>query len=191
MRGHAIECRINAENPETFAPSPGRITAFNLPGGIGVRVDTAAYTDCVIPPYYDSLVAKLITLRPRPRRGHRAHAARARDVRRRGHPHLHPAAPADPGRSRLPGRNVRHQLRQASGGTNREIARQPAQYFVKRCRGRTRRTWLAPARGGMLLRLLFQQPEVSRLACPQGPNVRGGLLSPQLRTTCNTSLTVL
>ncbi len=59
--GHAIECRINAENPDTFTPSPGRITALNLPGGMGVRVDTAAYTDCVIPPYYDSLVAKLIT----------------------------------------------------------------------------------------------------------------------------------
>lgn len=61
VRGHALECRINAENPDTFAPSPGRITALNLPGGIGVRVDTAAYTDCVIPPYYDSLIAKLIT----------------------------------------------------------------------------------------------------------------------------------
>jgi acetyl-CoA carboxylase, biotin carboxylase subunit len=61
LRGHAIECRINAEHPETFAPSPGRITGLNLPGGIGVRVDTAAYTDSVIPPYYDSLVAKLIT----------------------------------------------------------------------------------------------------------------------------------
>ena len=60
MRGHAIECRINAEHPETFAPSPGRITGLNLPGGIGVRVDTMAYTDFVIPPYYDSLVAKLI-----------------------------------------------------------------------------------------------------------------------------------
>ena len=61
LSGHAIECRINAEHPETFAPSPGRITGLNLPGGIGVRVDTAAYTDGVIPPYYDSLVAKLIT----------------------------------------------------------------------------------------------------------------------------------
>jgi acetyl-CoA carboxylase biotin carboxylase subunit len=61
IRGHAIECRINAENPETFAPSPGRITGLNLPGAIGVRVDTHAYTDGVIPPYYDSLVAKLIT----------------------------------------------------------------------------------------------------------------------------------
>lgn len=60
MRGHAIECRINAEHPETFTPSPGRITGLNLPGGAGIRVDTAAYHDGVIPPYYDSLVAKLI-----------------------------------------------------------------------------------------------------------------------------------
>jgi acetyl-CoA carboxylase biotin carboxylase subunit len=60
IQGHAIECRINAENPETFAPSPGRITALNLPGNVGIRVDTAAYTDYVIPPFYDSLVAKLI-----------------------------------------------------------------------------------------------------------------------------------
>src|SRR5262249_14173549 len=59
-KGHAIECRVNAENPDTFTPSPGRITGLNLPGGIGVRVDTHAYTDGVIPPYYDSLVAKLI-----------------------------------------------------------------------------------------------------------------------------------
>ncbi len=61
IRGHAIECRINAEHPDTFTPSPGRITGLNLPGGAGVRVDTAAYHDGVIPPYYDSLVAKLIT----------------------------------------------------------------------------------------------------------------------------------
>lgn len=59
-KGHAIECRINAENPDTFAPSPGRITGLNLPGGFGVRVDTHAFSDGVIPPYYDSLVAKLI-----------------------------------------------------------------------------------------------------------------------------------
>ncbi|HEV2199016.1 MAG TPA: acetyl-CoA carboxylase biotin carboxylase subunit [Bryobacteraceae bacterium] len=58
--GHAIECRINAEHPETLVPSPGRITGLNLPGGAGIRVDTAAYHDGVIPPYYDSLVAKLI-----------------------------------------------------------------------------------------------------------------------------------
>jgi acetyl-CoA carboxylase biotin carboxylase subunit len=60
IQGHAIECRINAEHPDTFAPSPGRITALNLPGDVGVRVDTAAYTDYVIPPFYDSLIAKLI-----------------------------------------------------------------------------------------------------------------------------------
>ena len=60
LRGHAIECRINAEHPESFKPSPGRITGLNLPGGAGIRVDTAAYQDGIIPPYYDSLVAKLI-----------------------------------------------------------------------------------------------------------------------------------
>jgi len=60
-RGHALECRINAEHPEKFTPSAGRITAFHTPGGTGVRVDTAAYAEGVIPPYYDSLIAKLIT----------------------------------------------------------------------------------------------------------------------------------
>jgi acetyl-CoA carboxylase biotin carboxylase subunit len=59
-RGHAIECRINAENPDTFAPSPGPLKTFHLPGGPGTRVDTHGYEDYVIPPHYDSLVAKLI-----------------------------------------------------------------------------------------------------------------------------------
>jgi acetyl-CoA carboxylase, biotin carboxylase subunit len=61
IRGHAIECRINAEHPEKFTPSAGKITSFNVPGGTGVRVDTHAYAEGVIPPYYDSLIAKLIT----------------------------------------------------------------------------------------------------------------------------------
>jgi acetyl-CoA carboxylase biotin carboxylase subunit len=60
MTGHSIECRINAECPDKFTPSPGTITAFNPPGGPGVRVDTAAYTQYVIPPHYDSMIAKLI-----------------------------------------------------------------------------------------------------------------------------------
>jgi acetyl-CoA carboxylase biotin carboxylase subunit len=60
IKGHSIECRINAECPDKFTPSPGTITAFNPPGGPGVRVDTSAYTQYVIPPYYDSMIAKLI-----------------------------------------------------------------------------------------------------------------------------------
>jgi acetyl-CoA carboxylase biotin carboxylase subunit len=58
--GHSIECRINAEDPETFAPSPGVIRAFSVPGGPGVRIDTFAHSECTIPPYYDSLIAKII-----------------------------------------------------------------------------------------------------------------------------------
>jgi acetyl-CoA carboxylase biotin carboxylase subunit len=60
IEGHAIECRINAENPRTFAPSPGRITDFHAPGGLGVRLDSAIYAGYSIPPYYDSLAGKLI-----------------------------------------------------------------------------------------------------------------------------------
>ena len=60
VAGASIECRINAEDPERFIPSPGTITSFHSPGGPGVRVDTAAYAGAIIPPYYDSLVAKLI-----------------------------------------------------------------------------------------------------------------------------------
>jgi acetyl-CoA carboxylase biotin carboxylase subunit len=59
-RGHAIECRVNAEDPVTFAPSPGKLVTFHVPGGPGVRVDTHGYEDYLVPPHYDSLVAKLI-----------------------------------------------------------------------------------------------------------------------------------
>jgi acetyl-CoA carboxylase biotin carboxylase subunit len=60
MRGHAIECRINAEHPVKFTPSAGQISVFYVPGGNGVRVDTAQYAEGIVPPYYDSLIAKLI-----------------------------------------------------------------------------------------------------------------------------------
>jgi acetyl-CoA carboxylase biotin carboxylase subunit len=58
--GHSIECRINAEDPETFVPSPGVIHVFSVPGGPGVRVETFAHSDCTISPYYDSMIAKII-----------------------------------------------------------------------------------------------------------------------------------
>jgi acetyl-CoA carboxylase biotin carboxylase subunit len=61
IRGAAMECRINAEHPETFAPSPGLIQVFSTSGGPGVRVDTFAHSECTISPYYDSLVAKIMT----------------------------------------------------------------------------------------------------------------------------------
>jgi acetyl-CoA carboxylase, biotin carboxylase subunit len=64
MRGHAIECRINAEDPVTFVPSPGKIDFLVLPGGEGIRVDSAAYGGWQIPPDYDSLVAKIIAFAP-------------------------------------------------------------------------------------------------------------------------------
>jgi len=62
--GHAIECRITAEDPDTFLPTPGRVTVFHAPGGLGVRVDSALYAGYVVPPYYDSMVAKLIVHAP-------------------------------------------------------------------------------------------------------------------------------
>ncbi len=64
FRGHAIECRITAEDPKTFAPSPGRVVAYHAPGGLGVRVDSALYTGYQVPPYYDSMIAKLIVHAP-------------------------------------------------------------------------------------------------------------------------------
>jgi len=61
IKGHSIECRINAEHPETFIPSPGKIEQYYQPGGLGVRVDSSIYQGCIVPAYYDSMIAKLIT----------------------------------------------------------------------------------------------------------------------------------
>ena len=115
-RGHAIECRINAEHPERFTPSAGKITVFNIPGGTGIRVDTAAYAEGVIPPYYDSLIAKLCAARTRPRRSHLAHVAGAGNVRSGGDLYQHSVAPAHHARSRLPRRKLRYQVHGALPG---------------------------------------------------------------------------
>ena len=104
--GHAIECRINAEDPETFVPSAGRITTFQAPGGTGVRVDSAAYADAVIPPYYDSMIAKLIVKGRDRARSDWPDEACAGNVRDRGNQDVDSVAPTDPGRSGLRGRAV-------------------------------------------------------------------------------------
>ncbi len=123
FRGHAIECRINAEHPERFTPSAGKITVFNIPGGTGVRVDTAAYAEGVIPPYYDSLIAKLGGARPRSRRSHLAHVAGAGYVCGRRYLYQHSAAPAHHGRSRLPRRQLRYEVHGAVPGARRRKLR--------------------------------------------------------------------
>ena len=95
IRGHAIECRINAEHPEKFTPSPGKITVFNLPGGNGVRVDTAQYAEGVVPQYYDSLIAKLICHGSEPRRGDEQDAAGAEPICGAGNSYVDSAARED------------------------------------------------------------------------------------------------
>ncbi len=112
-RGHAIECRINAENPDTFTPSPGRITGLNLPGGIGIRVDTHAYQDGVIPPYYDSLVAKLIAHGSDRAGGDSADETRARSVCGGRHSYFDSAAQADSERTGFHRGQLRYELHQA------------------------------------------------------------------------------
>ena len=61
LKGHSIECRINAEHPDTFIPSPGKVDQYHQPGGLGVRIDSALYQGYSVPPHYDSMIAKLIT----------------------------------------------------------------------------------------------------------------------------------
>ncbi len=91
-RGHSIECRINAEHPEKFTPSAGKITVFNTPGGIGVRVDTAQYQEGVVPPVLRFADCKADCPRQGSPGGAGPHEARSGHVHRRGHPHLDSAA---------------------------------------------------------------------------------------------------
>ena len=103
--GHSIECRINAEDPETFVPSPGLIHVFSVPGGPGVRVETFAHSDCTISPYYDSMIAKLIV-----HGRDRADEADARDDDDRGNQDDDPAAPPHSRRPRVHCRQAEHVL---------------------------------------------------------------------------------
>ncbi len=108
--GHSIECRINAEDPVTFAPSPGLIHAWSVPGGPGVRVDTFAHSECTVSPYYDSMIAKII-VHGRDRAGSdRPDAPDAGDDGHRGHQDVRAAAPADPERSGFQAGPPRHRL---------------------------------------------------------------------------------
>ena len=115
IQGHAIECRINAEHPETFMPCPGRITDYHPPGGLGVRVDSGLYTGYVMPPYYDTMVAKLIVQRSDAQRVPDAAAPLARGIRDRRHRHDDPAAPPHHRRAGLHRRRLRHPLAGEAG----------------------------------------------------------------------------
>ena len=99
--GHSIECRVNAEDPETFVPSPGVIHVFSVPGGPGVRVETFAHSECTISPYYDSMIAKII-VHGRDRQEAIARMRRALEMTvDRRHQDEHSAAPQDPQRPRF------------------------------------------------------------------------------------------
>ena len=110
MRGHAIECRINAEHPQKFTPSAGKITAFNVPGGNGIRVDTAQYAEGVVPPYYDSLIAKLIAHGVDREEAIAQDGAGAEPVYRAGNRDFDIAAPGDLSGCGVQGRGIRYRV---------------------------------------------------------------------------------
>ena len=122
LHGHAIECRINAEDPETFAPSPGLVKNYVAPGGMHVRVDSGLYTGYRVPPYYDSMIGKLIVYGNTRERCIRRLQPRARGIRGRRHENHHSAPPEDRPRPRIPRRRLYHQVARGVAGR-----RQPAE----------------------------------------------------------------
>ena len=110
FEGHAIEVRINAENAETFTPSPGTITDFHAPGGLGVRLDSAIYAGYSIPPYYDSLIGKLIVHGRDRERVHRPPEAQPERNGHRRHRHHHSPVPEAAERAGHPVGRLRHPL---------------------------------------------------------------------------------
>ncbi len=110
FRGHAVECRINAEHPYKFSPSPGRITQFHVPGGPGIRVDSHVYANYFVPPNYDSLIGKVIAWGGYPRAGYRQDAHRAVRDDRRGDRDQPASASGTHARLRLSARRHKHPL---------------------------------------------------------------------------------
>src|SRR6201999_317357 len=127
FRGHAIECRINAEDPFKFTPSPGRLTSWHAPGGPGIRVDSHAYNGYFVPPNYDSMIGKLIAYGAT-RAGHQADAYRAVGNGGGRHSDQHPAAPRVDARREIRRRRHQHSLprkpagREAAGRTGRSVS---------------------------------------------------------------------
>ena len=122
LHGHAIECRINAEDPETFAPSPGLVKNYVAPGGMHVRVDSGLYTGYKVPPYYDSMIAKLIVYGSNRAELHPPPQARARGVRGRGHEDHRPPPPEARPRRGIPRRRLHDQVAGAVAGEERGVA---------------------------------------------------------------------
>ena len=118
FRGHAIECRINAEDPRTFAPSPGLVKQYHAPGGMNVRVDSGLYAGYRVPPYYDSHDRQADRLRHHPAGRDAPPSPRARGVRDRGDEDHHPAPPEAARGPRIPGRRLYDQMARGMAGTD-------------------------------------------------------------------------
>ncbi len=126
VRGHAIECRINAEDPKTFAPSPGPVKVWHAPGGPGIRVDSHVYSGYSVPPFYDSLIGKIIAYGDSRETALDTHAQCAVGDGHRGHQDQQAAAPGDLQPRRVPAGRAGHPLPGAAPGPEVRAAARPA-----------------------------------------------------------------